>query len=133
MPTKTQAQMQVKCFAMAYLFSKGITAANDLAEILDVPHEIVRRWHKRKEFHEGLDILGFKGDRNFTRKRRNLLRENRQAYQTAVTLYQQLTEQGVPERKRISEIATLLDNRYSWQRLNAWIRRWKKETTNDAD
>ena len=127
MPTKRDKQMQVKCYALAYHFANGIRAVDPLAEVLQVRGEQVRRWGKRPEFHEGLDNLDFTGDRQFTRKRRDVERENPQAYQTAILLYDQLTETGVPKHKRIREIAKLLDNQYSVQRIKAWINRHQRE------
>ena len=83
--------------------------------------------HQTTKFHEALDTFGYEGDRQFTRRRRDVIREQT-AYQTATQMYQHLEDTGVPERQRIREVGTLLDNQYSVQRINAWGKRWKEET-----
>lgn len=117
--------MQIKCHALAFLFSQGITEAKELAKRLETSDKQVRNWHARKAFHEALDTLGYEGDRKFTRKRRDVTRE--QAYQTATMLYQQLEDQGMPERQRIREVSHLLGGEYSVQRINNWIKRYKSQ------
>lgn len=125
-PTKRDQQMRIKCSALAYHFEKGMRNAHDLADILNTRHELIRRWAKRPEFHEALDTLGYTGDRNFTRRRRDVTREQ-PAYETATRLYQQLADAGVPKDQRIKEVAHLLGGQYSVQRINSWIKRYLDE------
>ena len=67
-------------------------------------------------------MLGYTGSREFSRRRRDVAREQ-PAYATAIEIYSALEQQGVPERARIAEIAKLLGNQYSKQRIAAWIKR----------
>ena len=125
--TKRDQQMQIKCHALAFLFSQDIREAKELARRLNTSDKQVRNWHARKEFHEALDTLGYEGDRTFTRKRRDVARENPTAYKTACLMYQQLEDEGVPERQRIREVADRLGGQYSVQRINNWVKRYKEE------
>ncbi len=119
----TQA-LQIKCHAAAYHFAKGVTSAADLAEILDVTHESVRRWAKRKEFHTALDRLGYTGKRTFSRKHRNC--RQHADFDLVVQLYKQLTDENVPRHKRISEIESRLGNRHTGPKIRYWIRKVAK-------
>ena len=125
--TRRDRVMQVKCATLAYHFAKGCTNAHDLADIMQTRQELIRRWSGRQDFHDALDALGFTGSREFSRRRRDVAREQ-PAYATAIEIYSALEQQGVPERARIAEVAKLLGNQYSKQRIAAWIKRHKETT-----
>lgn len=126
-PTRRDRMMQVKCATLAYHFANGCTNAHDLADLMQTRQELIRRWYARQDFHDALDALGYTGSREFTRRRRDVTREQ-PAYATAIELYASLEQQGVPERERIAEVAKLLGNQYSKQRIAAWIKRHKETT-----
>ena len=124
-PTKRDQQMMIKCGALAFLFSKGVRGAKELAKRLETSEKQIYNWHARKEFHDALDVLNYTGDRDFQKRARGV--ENPSAYKTACTMYQQLEDEGVPERKRIREVADMLGGQYSVQRIGHWIKRYRKE------
>ena len=117
-------QMLVKSCTMAYHFANGITSTKALAEMLDVDESLIRNWAKRTEYHEALDVLGVpKEARAFSRLRRDMQRENHQAFELANRFYDQVTRDGVPEHKRVAEVVRLMGEKYSAQRITNWIRR----------
>ena len=124
--------MLIKCCSMAYHFANGITSVAGLAETLAVDESNIRNWGQRTEYHGALDVLGVPQDaREFTRERRDMARENPQAFVLANKLYAQLTADGVPKRKRIAEVVTLMGNEYSAQCITNWIRRAQQNETTE--
>ena len=117
---KNTQHMKIKCHAAAYHFSRGITSAEALAEVLGVTHESVRRWARCKDFHNALDKLGYTGKRTFSRKRRDV--SNESDFDIAVALYKKLADENVPKHKRITKIVDRFDGRHSWGKLRHWIR-----------
>ena len=72
MPKRSKAETDIFVTVAAGLFATHTRDAKEIGKLLNTTERTVYRWAEREKWEEVLQILGYKGERNFRVKpRRN--------------------------------------------------------------
>ena len=120
----------IKLHAAATIFaSRNGCAAQEIADIIDVPVNSVYHYAKHHEWHETLDTLGYTGDRNFSKKKtRDPQRDDPNLFALAKSIYRLERTSGRDKKKAVSSICRELPT-LTRKRVNRWIddNNWEAE------
>lgn len=120
-------RQMVRLHAAAFIFSKNPTIpVSQLALTMGVSEGAIYRWARRPEWDAALDALGYTGERAFHREpRRSLQRESGETVEQAFTLIDQLTADGLTEKKAVTRAASVLE--LPRRRLYEWNKKRKQQ------
>ena len=70
MPKRSKAETDILVTVAAGLFATQTRDAKKIGSLLNTTERNVHRWAERDKWHEVLDVLDYKGERNFRVKPR---------------------------------------------------------------
>lgn len=114
-----QEKSLVKIPAAAFYFARISRDIREIAKEFDVTEWAVRKWAKTSEWHEALDVFGYKDERRFaTQPTRDTARDNGEIFDKAKQAYQEALNAGKPHHK----LATIAGERVGLprRRIHDW-------------
>lgn len=120
-----------KLHAAAFFLTKHPeSTAKEVGAFVGASERTIHRWSQTAEWHEALDNLGFKGNRNWRRNpHRDIKRDSGDEVNRAKQLYLDARRKGLTRGKADIAVAKVLD--CSDKRIYHWRKRfgWEDEVT----
>lgn len=121
----------INLHASAVIFVKrGGCSTEEIAETLKIPRNTIYRFAKMPEWDEALDTLGYKGDRNFTTRKRGTKGIPEETVRSAKAIYINRRKAGLKKSRAVSEVLKTVDIR-DRRTINALIEKhnWDREVS----